>query len=201
MPRRTARTVVVTLAIALPAIVPALAADRYQTSILVVPLARTEGGDNEGVNVKFGPPSVPFDIDGDGTTEMVAFPEPGSGAWLVIDLNGNGVIDNGREMFGENTGGKTYPSAFEAVAEVAPHFTDGVGDSRVLLWSDVSIDGISQPEELQPASNVLIAVGTGYTMSRKRDQFGTYFRYQGFAPFTKQDDVRPVYVVVPFVIR
>jgi hypothetical protein len=63
----------------------------------------------------------------------------------VADSNGNGVIDDGKELFGTNTGGYRYPSGFAALTVHAPGFTDGTGDSSVLLWSDLNLDGVSQP--------------------------------------------------------
>jgi hypothetical protein len=44
-----------------------------------------------------------FDLDGDGKTEQIAFAAPGSG-FLALDLNGDGAINDGRELFGAMTG-------------------------------------------------------------------------------------------------
>jgi len=44
-----------------------------------------------------------FDIDSDGTAELVALPSAGS-CFLALDRNGNGRIDNGSELFGPATG-------------------------------------------------------------------------------------------------
>jgi hypothetical protein len=44
-----------------------------------------------------------FDLDSDGTNEMISAPSSGSGL-LAYDKNGNGVIDDGSELFGPSSG-------------------------------------------------------------------------------------------------
>lgn len=44
-----------------------------------------------------------FDLDSDGTNEMIHAPAAGSGL-LAYDRNGNGIIDNGSELFGPSSG-------------------------------------------------------------------------------------------------
>lgn len=44
-----------------------------------------------------------FDLDADGDTEQINPLQPGSG-YLVFDRNGNGRVDNGRELFGPTLG-------------------------------------------------------------------------------------------------
>jgi len=44
-----------------------------------------------------------FDLDNDGQTEMISFVAPGSG-FLALDINGDGIINNGGELFGPQTG-------------------------------------------------------------------------------------------------
>ncbi|MDQ6665962.1 MAG: hypothetical protein M3Z23_16395, partial [Acidobacteriota bacterium] len=47
---------------------------------------------------------VLFDFIGDGKKERIAWPARGStNAWLVLDRNGNGKVDSGKEMFGNVT--------------------------------------------------------------------------------------------------
>jgi hypothetical protein len=43
-----------------------------------------------------------FDLDNDGTTEMIPQLKQGAG-FLALDKNGNGTIDNGSELFGPST--------------------------------------------------------------------------------------------------
>ena len=44
-----------------------------------------------------------FDLNSDGTAEKISFVGSGSG-FLALDKNGNGVIDNGSELFGTQSG-------------------------------------------------------------------------------------------------
>ncbi len=59
-----------------------------------------------------------FDLDADGTPDQVSFVGPGSG-FLALDENGDGLINNGSELFGPSTG--------DGFAELARHDSDGNG--------------------------------------------------------------------------
>lgn len=57
-----------------------------------------------------------FDIDSDGDADQVSFAGSGSG-FLALDVNGDGTINNGKELFGPNTG--------NGFAELAKYDSDG----------------------------------------------------------------------------
>jgi PAS domain-containing protein len=78
--------------------------------------------------------------------------------WLAIDLDGNGRIDDGRELFGSMTelgDGRRASNGFEALRAL-----DADGDGvitahdpafeRLLVWRDVDQDRRSAPDELRP---------------------------------------------------
>lgn len=75
--------------------------------------------------------------------------------WLARDVNGNGRIDDGSELFGSNTKtpGGVAKHGFEALA-VLDENRDGVVDAKdpqfasLRVWRDVNGDRVSQPEEL-----------------------------------------------------
>lgn len=66
-----------------------------------------------------------FDLDGDGEEENISFAGEGSG-FLALDLNGNGVIDDGSELFGTKSG--------DGFADLAAYDEDGNG------WIDENDD-------------------------------------------------------------
>ena len=64
----------------------------------------------------FGADTASFDLDLDGADDTVRL-TGGASAYLVDDLDGDGAISDGRELFGPSTG--------DGFAELAAHDTDG----------------------------------------------------------------------------
>ncbi len=62
--------------------------------------------------------SYSFDIDADGASDQIHFVTPGSG-FLALDTNSDGVINDGSELFGPQSG--------DGFAELARHDSDGNG--------------------------------------------------------------------------
>ena len=59
---------------------------------------------HDGLHLTSAEDGVLFDIDGDGVLDRVPWTEAGSDdAWLAMDRNGNGIIDDGSELFGNYT--------------------------------------------------------------------------------------------------
>lgn len=59
--------------------------------------------DFSGRGVGFSEMKFEFDIDSDGVADRISVPEAGSG-FIAYDKNGNGIIDNGSELFGPQSG-------------------------------------------------------------------------------------------------
>ena len=118
----------------------------------------TEG---EGFHLTSAANGVMFDIRGDGHLLQIAWTAPGShNAFLVLDRNGDGIINNGKELFGNFTtqDPTKHKNGFLALSEFDEPDQGGNGDgvidehdavfSRLRLWIDDNHDGISQPNEL-----------------------------------------------------
>ena len=141
---------------------------------------------------------VRFDLDADGVAELVAWTaRDGDDEFLAMDRNGNGSIDDGTELFGDHT--PAYPAGsdattangFEALDFLeSPSYGFSRPDhqidasdakfSQLLLWRDANHNGISEPDELRPASQAgVLAISTEYKELRRRDRYGNQFRQRG----------------------
>ncbi len=96
----------------------------------------------DGLGAQLSQTRFAFDIDSDGTPDQIAMLRPGSG-YLVLDRNGDGVVNDGSELFGPATG--------QGFAELAQFDEDGnrfidEGDSiyhQLRIWV-MNEDGSSQ---------------------------------------------------------
>jgi hypothetical protein len=136
---------------------------------------------------------VQFDINGDGMPEQVAWTQPNDEiAFLAIDLDGDGTVSSGRELFGNHTV-PGVSNGFRALGQMAMSSNGGVQRGsvssedpvyeRLLLWTDRNHNGISEPSELRPASELLADIGLGYETVGRRDKYGNLFRYQGWVHY------------------
>ncbi|MGV8894730.1 MAG: hypothetical protein ACOH2K_17705 [Burkholderiaceae bacterium] len=100
-------------------------------------------------------PPILFDANGDGLLTGTAWAGADDGL-LVLDRNGNGTIDDGRELFGDETllaDGCKAAHGFAALREF-DSTADGVFDAAdaqfnaVRIWRDLNQDGVSQAGEL-----------------------------------------------------
>ncbi|MFL6247517.1 MAG: hypothetical protein ACJ74H_15935 [Thermoanaerobaculia bacterium] len=131
---------------------------------------------------------VQFDLDGDGHREPMGWTAAGDTlAFLASDLNGNGAIDDGKELFGIGTllaSGERAANGFEALAQFDVN-RDRVIDSRdpvwdrLLLWNDRNHDAQSQTDELLLiGDSAITALELEYRETRRRDRYGNTFRYR-----------------------
>jgi hypothetical protein len=109
-------------------------------------------------------------------------------AFLALDQNGKGHIDDGTKLFGTATpvlnGASRAANGFEALrfyqvggfADVddVVSAADGVF-GQLLLWTDRNHNGISEPDELQTLTSAGVgAIGLNYKAIGRRDRYGEY---------------------------
>jgi hypothetical protein len=138
---------------------------------------------------------VNFDLNSDGTKEKLSWTAPhADDAWLALDRNGDGVINNGTELFGNFTPQPKPPvgvgrNGFNALVEYDGAAKGGNGDGviserdaifgNLLLWQDKNHNGLSEANELNALKQLgLTAIECDYRESKRRDQYGNHFRYR-----------------------
>ncbi len=148
-----------------------------------------------GINLTNADNGVVFDLNGDGITEQISWTSSGSeDAWLVLDRNGNGVVDDGKELFGDNTPqpvptGDVKKNGFLALAVFDKPENGGDSNGKISqadaiftslrLWQDANHNGISEANELQSMADVgLKSIDLDYQQSRRHDEHGNAFRYR-----------------------
>lgn len=119
----------------------------------------------DGSHARLSEKDIVFDLNMDGAPDRMPVPAPGSG-FLVLDLNEDGRVDNGSELFGPRTGNGFY--------ELSLHDLDGNGwideadpvfrDLRVWVWEQ-DADRLYTLPELDIGALYLRGLETPFTLS------------------------------------
>lgn len=141
---------------------------------------------------------VSFDLGDTGAPVQVPWTHHESDeAFLILDRNGNGLIDSGRELFGDVTPQHVSdsPNGFLALAVFDDSLSGGNEDGRISaadavfhqlgLWRDANHNGISEPDEMFMLADAgLEWIDLGYRESSRVDRHGNEFRYQADSGWT-----------------
>lgn len=167
------------------------AKDCVETSVVShSPIILDEDG-NQKIDLTSAEDGVQFDLNGDGQKEQVAWSQAKgeqTDSWLTLDRNGNGTIDSGKELFGdqfgESTGYKEL-AKFDSNADGKIDNKDAIF-SQLRTWKDKNHDGISQADELLSLKDAGVeSINTGFTESTEKDAVGNELRQQ--SSFTRTD--------------
>ncbi len=122
-----------------------------------------------------------FDLDADSSLERMSALGSNAGI-LVIDLNANGIVDDGRELFGEKTlikeSGLEAQNGFEALAQYDTN-KDSVIDANdpvwkeLRIWVDINEDGKTDSGEVRTLEEQqVVKLALTYKKVSEFDAFG-----------------------------
>jgi hypothetical protein len=151
--------------------------------------------------IELGPAgrTVSFDVNADGFRDSVQWVRRGGDeAFLSLDRNRNGLVDDGSELFGVGTplveGGKA-PNGFVGLAQYDQPLLGGNDDGvisladaiwpELTLWLDSNADGVASRNEMRrPESFGLTSFGIIPKVRRYTDPAGNSLPYWAWASTT-----------------
>ena len=149
--------------------------------------------DGDGVETNKENSQIYFDHDGNGFAESTGWVGKDDGL-LVRDLNNNGQIDNGTELFGNNSvlsSGEKAANGFEALADLDSN-NDGIFNSQdtawneIKIWKDANRNGTVDANELLSTEQAGVAgINLNYQNSDTIDANGN--RHKQTGTFIKTD--------------
>lgn len=158
--------------------------------------------------------SVLFDVNADGFRDSVQWVRPGGDeAFLTLDRNRNGVVDDGSELFGVGTPlveGGNAPNGFVGLAQYDQPLLGGNDDGvisradaiwpELTLWLDSNADGVATRKEMRrPEAFGLTSFGIIPKVRRYVDPAGNSLPYWAWASTTGRP-ARTVMVDVYFLV-
>ncbi|MEN0001477.1 MAG: calcium-binding protein, partial [Pseudomonadota bacterium] len=154
----------------------------------------------DGVDLTSIKNGVAFDHDGDGVKEQSGWVGPGD-ALLAVDTNGDGLIENGTEIFSEVFEGGSYANSVEALRTLDSN-GDGTIDAsdarfdEIKVWQDTDSDGVTDDGELKTlAEHGIVSIGLDSTATDQSVNGNAVFAE---GAFIKSDGSSGTYVGVNF---
>ena len=148
---------------------------------------------------------VYFDVNADGVRDHVQWVRRGGDeGFLALDRSGNGVIDDGAELFGVGTPlvleGRNAPNGFVGLAQYDSRQLGGNDDGLITeadaiwpqlrIWLDANADGVSTADEMRTLKSFgLTALETIPKLRKYIDAAGNVIPYWAWA--MQQRPARP----------
>lgn len=152
--------------------------------------------DGDGIKTTKVKSGTYFDHDGNGFAEQTGWASSDDGL-LVLDRNGDGIINGGGELFGDQTilqNGQKATNGFQALAGLDTNADGAINASdtvfsQLKIWQDIDGDGYSASNELFSLDELGIrSIDTSYTVSGYVDANGNEHRQAG--GYTRTDGTR-----------
>jgi hypothetical protein len=149
--------------------------------------------------IELGKPGVGvyFDVNADSVPDHVQWVKAGGDeGFLAMDRSGNGLVDNGAELFGVGTplvlGGRNAPNGFVGLAQYDTRELGGNDDGwiteadaiwpQLRIWLDANADGVSTSDEMRTLKSVgLTALETIPKVRKRVDEAGNVLPYWAWA--------------------
>ena len=168
----------------------------------------------DGINLgEFGE-GVFFDIIADGIPKHIQWvARDTDDGFLALDINDNGRIDDGSEIFGQGTelikAGEKPTNGYDALAQYDDTELGGNGDgvldqedsvwSSLLLWVDNNANGTSERNELYQLRNYeIISIDLRYGYSNRVDHAGNIIPYWSWVTTTSKTGPKKLKMVDVF---
>ena len=152
---------------------------------------------NNGINLGEQGVGVYFDVNADGVPDHVQWVRRGGDeGFLAMDRSGNGLVDNGSELFGVGTpmilDGRNAPNGFVGLAQYDSRQLGGNDDGLITeadaiwpqlrIWVDINADGVSTFDEMRTLQSYgITALETIPRMHRYFDAAGNLIPYWAWA--------------------
>jgi hypothetical protein len=152
---------------------------------------------HNGVRLGEAGVGVYFDVDANGLRDHVQWVRPGGDeGFLALDRSGNGLVDDGAELFGVGTPlileGRNAPNGFVGLAQYDTRQLGGNDDGLITdadaiwpqlrIWLDLNADGVAGREEIRPLRNHGISALETIPKIRKHiDEAGNVIPYWAWA--------------------